>query len=68
MILIVFFWVVLKQKPSETLPIQAEETFAEEENVPPPVLEPLVEEKSLDLAISFQQDIFKCSKVFKKSG
>lgn len=35
-ILIVFFLVVLKQEPPETLPIQAEETFAEEENVPPP--------------------------------
>jgi len=55
-ILIVFFLVVLRQEPSATLPIQTEEIFAEEENVPPPVLEPLVEEKSLDLAISFQHE------------
>jgi len=53
-ILIVFFLVVLKQEVPDTLPIEAEETFAEEENVPAPVLEPLVEEKSLDLAITFQ--------------
>ena len=55
-ILTVFLWVILKKESPAALPIQTEETFAEEENVPPPVLEPLVEEKSLDLALTFQHE------------
>ncbi len=54
--LIVFFWVILKKEPPEAPSIQTEETFVQEENVPPPVLEPLVEERSLDLALTFQQE------------
>ena len=55
-ILVVFFWVILKKEPAETSPVIAEETFDQEENVPPPILEPLVEERSLDLALTFQQE------------
>lgn len=55
-ILIVFFWVVLRRNPADTTPSPSDETFVEEENVPPPVLEPLVENKSLDLALTFQDE------------
>jgi cytoskeletal protein RodZ len=55
-ILAVFFWTVLKRKPAVTPILPAETTIVEEEQVPPPVLDPLVEERSLDLSITFQHE------------
>ena len=55
-ILAVFFWTVLKKEPADTPALPAETAIVEEEQAPPPVLEPLVEEKSLELSITFQHE------------